>query len=78
MSLLWPMKAKADNYGEAIKKASQAFYLQSGLDDRMDRYARHLERRFLPEIVLENGGVLFFIAESVVNEEIRIRVKWTF
>lgn len=79
--VLWmvPQVSKAaDNYDEASKQAAKAFYMQSGLDDMVRDYSRRLERRYMPEILVKNGGVLVFLAQTVVQEQIRISIKWEF
>jgi hypothetical protein len=75
---LRPTIALADNYEEAQKQAAKAFYMQSGLDEMVKNYSRRLERQYLPEFVIQNGGILVFVAQSVVSEQIRISYKWEF
>lgn len=79
MGMLLPLPSKAnDEYEEASKKAAKALYIQSGLDDMLKTYSRKLERKYVPEFVINNGGVLIFVAQSLIDEQIRISYKWEF
>lgn len=78
LMLFKPMITRADSYEEASKQAAKAAYVQSGLDQMINRYSKELERRYLPEFVVTHGGVLVFVTQTLVSEQIRISFKWEF
>lgn len=71
-------KAKANSEQEATRKAAEAAYIQSGTRDLVERYAKNLERRYVPVFVMKHGGIVMFLAETVINEQIRIKFEWSF
>jgi hypothetical protein len=71
--LICPL-AKADSSKEAIRKASEALYIQSG----MDKVVKQLDKKYTPKVVKKYGGWLIAIQDSVVNEQIRYKWEFTF
>ncbi len=75
---LLTLQAKANSEQDAINKAAEAAYIQSGVKDNIDAYTRDFERRYIPVFIVNNGGILVFIAESVYHDEIRLKYSWSF
>jgi len=68
-------KSLASSYSEATRKASQAFYIQSGWNKAVNDAANRLERRYLAQPVKDIGGWLFLIQKVVAEQQ--ITYKWT-
>jgi hypothetical protein len=66
--------SKADDKKEAVKKASEALYKQTGLDNMM----HELDKKYTPEYVKKYGVWLIIIQDSLVNEQIKYKWVYTF
>lgn len=64
-------QVKANEESEAIRKAGEAFYIQSGLD----KVVKELDRKYTPEYVKQYGGWLIVAHKAVVEKQ--IGWKWT-
>lgn len=63
---------KADDEREAIKKASEALYKQSGLDKMVDEYSK----KHTPELVKKHGGWILVLQQTVVHKQIKYEWTW--
>lgn len=75
MTIFVPSVVLADNDTQtrrALRKASEAFYKQSGLDKRV----RYLEKKYIPRPVREVGGWVFW-GVDVYNKRM-ITYTWEF
>jgi hypothetical protein len=79
ISLLITQTALAqDNYEEAARKAAEAYYIQSGVKDNVDRFSKEFERRYVPVIVVQNGGIVMFLVQGIAGDQWKIGYKWEF
>jgi hypothetical protein len=78
ISLLIAETALANNYEEAVRKASEAYYIQSGVKDNVDRFAKEFERKYIPVIIIQNGGVVMFLVQGLAGDQWKLGYKWEF
>lgn len=79
ISLLIARTATAQNeYDEAVRRAAEAFAIQSGLREDAEQYAMRLERRFVPVFVKQHGGWVVFLVQTFRNDKVWIAHKWEF
>lgn len=74
MIFLTCQNSYASNYSEAAKKASEAFYKQSGLDVMVNK----VEKRYIPKTVKVYGGWLIAVQDCIVNERFTYIWRHTF
>lgn len=75
--LCQPALAK-DNYEEAVRKSSQVWYENSELKPTIDRFTRDIERKYVPVIIVKNGGILVFLVQGLASDQWKIGYKWDF
>ena len=63
---------KANNEEEAIKKAGEALYIQSGLN----KIVEHLDKQYTPKIVKEYSSWLFLIQKAAIEKQISCKWAW--
>lgn len=78
LSLLTPQITLANNYEEAVRKASEAYLIQSGYKDNLEEYARTIERQYIPVVIVQNGSVLVFLINGFAGDQWKIGYKWEF
>lgn len=78
LTMLMPKVATANNYDEAVRKAAEAYAVQSGIKDNIENKIRDIERRYVPVVIVQNGGVLIFLVQGFVGEQWRIGYTWEF
>lgn len=64
--------AKADNEQRAFEKAGEAIVKELGIDKQL----KHLERKYIPEIIRKYGGIA--LATGKAYNEQRIYLEWEF
>jgi hypothetical protein len=67
-----------DNYNEAVRKASEAWYEGSDLKPQVTRFTKEFERKFIPVVIVHNGGLLVFLVQGLANDNWRLGYKWEF
>ena len=67
-----------ENYSEAVRKASEAFAIQTGIKDHVDRFAKDIERKYVPVIIVNNGSIIVFLVEGLATDQWKIGHKWDF
>ena len=77
--LLCPITLRASDksYPTALQKATEAFYIQSGLSDSVTKISNKYQEKYLPTFVRDNAGLLMFINDSIANNRILIKYKWS-
>ncbi len=78
LTLLLTTQAKANSEQDAMNKAAEAAYIQSGVRDNIERFSKEFERRYIPVIIVDNGGIIMFVAETFYRDEIRLKYTWRF
>jgi hypothetical protein len=78
LAILMPRLAIASEYNEAVRKAAEAFAVQSGIKDNLENRIRDIERRYVPVVIVQNGGVLIFLVQGFVGDQWRIGYTWEF
>ncbi len=77
--MLVTLQAQAENnYNEATRKALEAAYIQTGVKDNVDQYARGLERRYVPVFVKQHGGWVMFLIQTFRDDKVWVVYKWEF
>lgn len=66
------MKARASAKDEAIKKAGEAFYIQSGLN----KMVNNVQETYTPEIVKSYSGWILFVHTVVVDKQLNYKWQW--
>jgi hypothetical protein len=66
------------NYDEAISKATEAYYIQSGIKDTIDKFSKEFERRYVPVMIVQNGGMVIFLVQGVAGDKWKLAYKWEF
>ena len=68
--------ANADKSSDAIAKAADAAYVQTGVKANVDQLANHLEKQYVPKELEKYGGTLAAILKSIMDRALTL--KWTF
>lgn len=71
-------QARANSEQDAMNKAAEAAYIQSGIKDNVERFSKDFERRYIPVFIIDNGGIVMFIAETFYRDEVRLKYTWRF
>lgn len=77
LSLNLPSLCKA-NEVEALTKAAEAFYIQAGIKPNVEELLKDFEKKHIPPIVAQNSGVLYFIANTAIQNKLEYKVEWKF
>jgi len=64
--------SKAGDEKEAIQKASEAAYKQSGMEDIVNKFMD----KWTPELLKKYGGQLMFVKQAAIDQQ--ISWKWEF
>lgn len=73
--LLYSLNSSADQYSDALNKAAEAAYAQTGAKKMIEDYGAKLDKRYVPEIVHENGWI-FAVVKAVSERKITFEVKF--
>lgn len=68
----------ANSQQDAINKAAEAAYIQSGVRDNVDHLYRDVERRYIPIFIVDNGGIIMFLVQNFNKDEVKISYKWSY
>lgn len=69
-------QSQASNYSEAIKSASKATYIQSGLNTVVNSKLTKLEHEYVSPTVKDAGTWLLVIQRVVLNKQISGSWSW--
>ena len=68
--------ASDHDYSAAGSKALQAAYIQSGLSERVDTYAKYLDNKYVPDEYRNEGATALILIQCTVKQQ--VSWKWSF
>ena len=71
-----PNVGQADQYQNAFKSSSRAFYITSGTKAEVDNTFRVVEERYIPQVVKKYGPVTGYLGQIMIDK--RISIKFSF
>lgn len=78
LTLFTSITANANNadYNNAQSTALEAVYIQSGLSEYVDAYAKYLDIKYMPDEYRAEGAAALFLLQCISTQ--KVGYKWTF
>lgn len=67
---------QASSTSNARESAIRATYVQSGADEYITTLVKHIDSKYVPEYIRDNGAVAAILLQCVIRNE--ISWKWSF